>query len=569
MGAWLPATLAVAALGCGGGLARVANPLGTIAGPPQIDRVVDLGSLPLPGVGPLDAGQSDGLLTPGEWVAVTGKNLGGAVQVRLGGVPARLGGYLVGDGVLLQVPRGLGVGRQVLAVDNGQGRAEVPVQTASYVVGADAEGDVVAFRRLEATQAEGREGLGFAPQDRTLGFGGARFLALSPDGGVLYVLTETSGERRPPGDGEDAAEKAQMERAAPYDLLTVQMGAKKGPAAVGTTRVDLPGAPTAMTISEQGLLAIVTARGVTFVATSDAPTAPNPLPAMSLLTGAEPCRLIAATFYGQGRFLALLEAYGNDVHIVDVSNPAQPQRRPPVNLSRAVGEPFSIDVARSLEDGSLWVLQGPNFRVAGKRLRDGLQGAWAAATDLEFKRAGRAIGGTVAGGKGNSGSRVLRLVPTESGLDLAEEIALPSGLLPLFVTASARGVYVSALHGENPFRQAEASLAGVGKLLSALRSSTQVGVVLEIQASDGQAMPVAKGMAMYGELARLPGGQLLVSTMRLGPGYLPPRLTLDWGFEIVGGPFSKHREVANSGFGLGDTVRRLVPPYRMDRVIAQ
>ena len=74
---------------------------------------------------------------------------------------------------------------------------------------------------------------------------------------------------------------------------------------------------------------------------------------------------------------------------------------------------------------------------------------------------------------------------------------------------------------------------------------------------------------MYYDLALLPSGQLMTSTIRLGPGYIPPRVTLDWGFEVPGKSFAKLREVANTGFKITDVVRRLLPPYRYERIGVQ
>lgn len=552
--------------GCSGTLSRVAGPSGTAAGPPRIDRIQDLGSLPLAPQGPLDLHQADGLLSPGEWVAVHGKNLAGRVDARIGGLPARIGGYLTGDGLLLQVPRGVAVGTQELSVDNGLGRAQVNVQATSYVVAADAEANQVAFRRLQLEESDQGPRLGFADAAPILNHTRARFVALSPDGGLLYVLSEPSGEAST-GVAADAA--AAIANATHCELLIVHMGAKNGPRAMAKLPVDLPGAPTAMAMSPQGVLAITTPRAVTPLFTADTPLSPRVLPPLGVVTEAEPRTLTAAAFLHDGKTLAVLEAYGNDVYSLDLSTPQAPRLMSKLNLSGSVGEPYSIDLVASPDATSAWVLQGPNFRLAGKRLRDGLRGAWGAATSLQWKRAGRSLGGMVAPSQGAGHSRLLRLSGSPQSLEIRDEVALPPTLLPLSIRATADAVYVSTLHGENPFQNVDASLAGIERLFFALRSTVQVGQVLRVHTQSGQIQPQVQGLAMYGDLATLPGGGLLIGTLRLGPGYLPPRLTLDWGFEIAGGRFSNHREVANTAFGLVDAVQRLTPPYRIDRITAQ
>lgn len=94
-------------------------------------------------------------------------------------------------------------------------------------------------------------------------------------------------------------------------------------------------------------------------------------------------------------------------------------------------------------------------------------------------------------------------------------------------------------------------------------------MVLKVGTEDGSVTTAVQGMAIYYDLALLPSGQLLTSTVRLGPGYIPPRLTLDWGFEVPGRSFAKLREVANTGLKLTDVVRRMLPPYRYERIGVQ
>lgn len=567
--AWLGlgvSLLSWGAVGCSGTLSRIAGPSGNPAGPPRIDRIEDLGSLPLSPQGPLDLQQADGLLTPGEWIAIRGKNLLGRIDARIGGVSARIGGYLTGDGLLLQVPRGLPVGTQELSVDNGLGRAQANVQTASYVVVADAEANQVAFRRLQIEVNDQGPRPGFADTAPVLNHSKARFVALSADAGLLYVLSEPSGEAS--SSGIIGASLA-IAPTTHCELLIVHMGAKNGPKAAVKLPLDLPGAPTAMAMGSQGVLAITTSRAVTALVTADSPLAPRVLPPLGVVTDAEPRALTAAAFLHDGKTLAVLEAYGNDVYTVDVSNLQAPRVASKINLSGSVGEPYSIDLSASPDGASLWVLQGPNFRLAGKRLRDGLKGAWGAATSLQWKRAGRSLGGIAAPSQGAGHSRLLRLAGGPQSLEISDEVTLPPTLLPFSIRAQTDAVYVSALHGENPFQDIDASLAGIQRLFSALRSTVQVGQVLRVHAQTGQVQAQVQGLAMYGDLATLPGGGLLIGTLRLGPGYLPPRLTLDFGFEIAGGRFSKHREVANTAFGLVDAVQRLTPPYRIDRIAAQ
>lgn len=93
--------------------------------------------------------------------------------------------------------------------------------------------------------------------------------------------------------------------------------------------------------------------------------------------------------------------------------------------------------------------------------------------------------------------------------------------------------------------------------------------MLKVSADTGAVTTAVQGVAIYYDLALLPTGQMLTSTVRLGPGYIPPRLTLDWGFEVPGRSFAKLREVANTGLKITDAVQRMLPPYRYERIGVQ
>src|SRR5262245_51050138 len=89
-------------------IVRIPKPLNLAAsGPPSLDKAIDLGSLPLAEQGLLGMLDSDGVLTPGEWVALIGSELGPSPTVTLGGRPMAIGGYLEQDWLLVRVPRGV------------------------------------------------------------------------------------------------------------------------------------------------------------------------------------------------------------------------------------------------------------------------------------------------------------------------------------------------------------------------------------------------------------------------------------------------------------------------------
>lgn len=559
----------VVTLGCGGPLSRVApNAAQKPQGPPRIDRAIDLGSMPLPATGAVNQSGSDKLFTAGEWIALQGANLSALSKVSVGGRAAVTAGNLSDGSLLLRMPRGVAPGMQTLTLDNGLGSATATLATGLFVFAADTQGDALRIRRL------GPEGEGFAEHEVNIELPKARYQVLSPDGGFLYALQEPSFEVWGLGSLASSvgnAAQSVSDQGGPCELIIVHLGQKGGPRKLGQVPLTLDSRPMGMAMSPRGQLVVVQKRKLMILDAS------NPLELrivsqmpLTVPQGAERA-IVDAEFVDGGRLLAILEAYGNQVLLIDLANPLQPRQVADVQLARTQSEPFSIDLAVSADDRSLWVLQGPNLRLGGKRLLDGLRTTFGDVKTLDFQAAGRAISQTATDtAMTGSLSRVVQLVLEGDALRLSRSIALPSDLFPFFVVPDRDGsLYVSGVNRTNPFQDVQASLDGVLRLLQALKNTVQLGSVIKVGTEDGRLTTVLQGMAIYYDMALLPSGQLITSTMRLGPGYLPPRITLDWGLEITGGQFHKLREVANTGLKITGVLERLLPPYRYERIGTQ
>lgn len=562
--------LLTGSLGCGATLSRVSQPaLLSPQQPPTIDRTQDLGGLPLPSLGPISTEQSDGLYTPGEWIALHGKHLGPSTKVTIGGQPAQVLGFLEGGALLARMPRGVVPGSQTLSVDNGIGSAQVSIPTAIYAFGGDAQGNSVRIRRMS-----GQSDSALDQESFDVAFPLARFVALSSDGGSLYVLQEPTGELEPadPSSGYSASSGQPGAARQVSELLSIHLGAKGGPQVVTRLPLALQGKPTGLKLGPFGQLVVLQARQLTVVETAG-PGQLRPLAQLPLASPQEERALIDAEFIGDGQLLTVLEAYTNQLHLIDLHQPSQPQLVGGVALSQAYDQPFSIDLAPGDDADSVWVLQGPNFRLAGKRLTDGLGGVWRDAKALELRAAGKTLGQTVVGAAmlpNESLTRLEQVRLTGGALTVVKSLPLPPDVFPFFVQPDYRGsLFVSGINRKNQFTDLEASLDGVRRVLGAVKDTAQLGVVLKVGAETGTVTTALQGMAIYYDLALLPSGELLTSTVRLGAGYIPPRVTLDWGLEVPGRSFAKLREVANTGLKITDAVQRLLPPYRYERIGVQ
>lgn len=559
-----------ATLGCGGTLSRVSQPdLLPSQLPPTIDRTQDLGGLPLPSLGPISTEHSDGLYTPGEWIALHGKNLTAATRVTIGGQPTPVLGFFEGGALLTRMPRGVIPGPQTLSVDNGAGSAQVRIPTAIYAFGGDAQGNSVRIRRLSG-QPDALIDQDAFDQPFPL----ARFVALSSDGGSLYVLQEPTGELAPadPSSGTSTSPSQPGAALQVSELLSIHLGAKGGPQVVTRLPLALQGKPTAMKLGPFGQLVVLQARQLTVIETAG-PGQIRPLSQLPLAAPQEERALIDAEFIGDGQLLTVLEAYANQLHLIDLHQPSLPQLVGGVTLSQAYEQPFSIDLAPGEDSSSVWVLQGPNFRLAGKRLSDGLGGVWRDAKALDLRAAGKTLGQTAVGAAmlpKESLTRIEQVRLVGGSLTVVKSLPLPPDVFPFFVQPDYRGsLFVSGINRKNQFTDLEASFDGVRRVLGAVKDTAQLGVVLKVGTETGAVTTALQGMAIYYDLALLPSGELLTSTVRLGAGYVPPRVTLDWGLEVPGRSFAKLREVANTALKITDAVQRLLPPYRYERIGVQ
>src|SRR5687767_8675234 len=94
----------LSAVGCAGkGVVRIpSHAAGLPQGAPSLDQVIDLGAMPIVPEGLIAPLHSDGVITPGEWLALVGDELGADPRVSIGGRRAKVEGYLEGGSLLVR-----------------------------------------------------------------------------------------------------------------------------------------------------------------------------------------------------------------------------------------------------------------------------------------------------------------------------------------------------------------------------------------------------------------------------------------------------------------------------------
>jgi hypothetical protein len=500
---------------CAAPLVRVAQP-DLREGVPVIDRLVDLGGLPLPDAGQLSQQESDGVLTPGEWVAVLGQGLdaGNRSRVTVDGAAIEIKGHLQGGSLLVQVPRRLAP-RQAhqLAVTTPSGTSAISFAVKAYVVVGDTNGKTVHFLPMDpnAKTVLSKSAADIEVKEAFLH-------TLSPSGAWLYVVQAVGRE------GEQTAPVS--------EIAVVNMAARKRPRLVGAFPVQSATLPTSVAMLDENTLLVLSesdlvvcdVKGgrIATVGRVDLPRSPG----KSLYVDVEAV---------SGRAAVVLEAYGNAVTLVDLSDLRQPRVKNTLDVGKVKGVPWSVDLVVDPDDSSaVWLLQGPNFRISGEKVSQSVD-AFAAKTKavLGIKKA--TAPSADATPPQESYARLVHIRTDGGALQVADERPLPGDFFPFFLLAQPKGEFLISGVTSDVFRFAglPRSLDGLKSAVDVLTGSLQFGRIMRLRAS-GPAESVIKGPALYFNLDTLADGMLVYSVIRPGFRILPPSLELEWGVESAG-----------------------------------
>jgi hypothetical protein len=534
---------------CAAPIVRTAQPDPYNAGTPVIERLVDLGGMPLPSSGVLSQDDSDGVLTPGEWVAVLGKGLdaGSRSRVTVDGVVTEIKGHLQGGSLLVQVPRRLPPRKMhqlVVATPSGAATTQFPVR--SFVVVGDTSGKTVRFVPMEpgAKTVLSKPAAELEVQE-------AYFHALSPSGAWLYIV-------------QALGQKDDQKRLG-SEIAVVHMGARKLPRRVGSFSIQSAALPTSVAMLDESTLLVLSeselvvcevkaGRGAA-VARIDLPRTPP----KTLYTDVEVI---------SGRAAVLLDVYGNAVTLVDLTDLRQPRVVTTLEVGKVKGVPWSIDLDRDPDDAAaVWLLQGPNLRISGDKVSQYADHLTAQTqATLGMKKPGLPAQAAKQKELDESYSRLVRIRAEAGALQIAGERPLPRDFYPFFVAAQPQGEFLISGVTSDVFRFAglPRSLDGLKSAIDVLTASLQFGRIVRLRA-DGTAEPLVKGPALYFNLGTLTDGMVLYSVIRPGFSVLPPSLEVEWGVESAGKSDTDqdYRELAELDW------TAVIPPYAFGALSVQ
>lgn len=203
--------------------------------PPEIDKVVDLGSLSVAPEGELDRGHTDELFIAGEWVVVAGKGLNAqSSRVFLDDIELPVKGGIKGGGLLLRIPpEVLYRHTYTLRVETPLGADQTTVPVSNFIVMSDVRSNKVYLWRSSPDE----DGV-FDEEPFTIDCSRAGPFAVSPSGGVLYVAAQ--------GNRSKGAELPA------YELKAIHLGAKEGPAEISSLRFESENMPVSLVVSRKG-----------------------------------------------------------------------------------------------------------------------------------------------------------------------------------------------------------------------------------------------------------------------------------------------------------------------------
>lgn len=501
-------------------------------GIPSIAGITDLGGLPLPASGNVTAGESDGVITPGEWIALNGTNLAADTEYAVDGATLRPYGYFENGSVLFRAPGRMSPrGDHRFTAKNPRGEASFAFKITSYVVTADFDGsDVRAIPSLP-------EGKKFLSDDFTdLDISGAKIHAISPERSLLAIIS--------------TVDKDSLLKGINNKLILVNMAAKNRPAEIA--RVNTPGVtlPTALAFIDEQTIVILGTSSITLVDIT-APRKPAVRATLDLSKEAKttdstiPQFLNAIAVLGNGR-CAIMDAVSNRVILVSVSTDGM-RSECVYDLPESGNLPYTIDIAADPDNAdACFVLQGPNLRVGGEKIKRFI---------TSFASSGKEEHTEI-----SVPCRVLRVSFNGGKPALLGKKILGDRFFPMYMCAGKNDLqYVSGINGDVlNFAGVDLSMEGVGKIVNVMKDTMQLGRVMKLS---GNSVPetCVQGMAMYFNIDMI-GDDIAYSMIRAGYKVLPPGVTAEWGVEVRKGGYVMLKRLE---------YKSIIPPYSLPVFVCQ
>ncbi|MFH2007334.1 MAG: hypothetical protein ABI333_12170 [bacterium] len=312
------------------------------SGDPKIERVQDLGSVPLIMNKPLKHDKSDGIAVVGELLVIRGKDLGKQPQVSFGSKPMAVIARTEDGGIVVRAPAGTTPGKLNITISHDRGSASVPLELRRYGLAIIPGLPGVQVLDVGATDVKvvGKPLLATAPQ----------FVALDRYGSVAYVTTGGTAPR----------------------LLVIDLAAAGGPKEVTQRKLGMWKVIGLDVATEAKMAAVVHEKAILMFDLDD-PRNPRRYVPARFPPGVLKAGVVDIKLSPDGKTLAVLTEGKNALVLFDVSDPNQVRNTSFIPLLPEAKEPLVRSMHFSYEPRSsykqvLWIATGdtPRSQLVGK-----------------------------------------------------------------------------------------------------------------------------------------------------------------------------------------------------------
>ncbi len=498
------------------------------AGKPAIKGLLDLGGQTLAVGDNLPQNTSDARFSPGEWVLIRGKNLS-AKNVFIDGtrVPVQ---FYVGSAPLIRIPTHLSPLKQhELRITTDFGTSKHRFDTSHYIVTTDLDGKETHLVRTNRKADGGVEEEWIKLDTDTRR---PMFNLITKDSRHLLLMDVAEHADTPlPGS----------ERTFNIIIQTYDLTAPNMPAKIATYTAKLGSRPLHASINNEGTLLLLGNRSITLIDAGNARDLRTLSHTQLPNNSGGSTTYVDAIFLDNGRKLAALETYKNKVVLFSINGTNDLTQIDSIDLLPNKKLALSVDLEPAPDNPkSFWVLESPNYRLAGSKLSQTYKKLIKRERIPESKK---------------SVHQLQHISIEGDTLQKGKTIATPEGYAAYFSVFGEDGkLYLSTT--KTDFLNAEFSSGNTKQVLKNVKNflwdSIAFGRILAIDTETGETEMAAHGVGIYYHLVDVPDIGPVFSLLKFGPSFSFPYISPSWGLGIKStGTYAKRKM----------NKRAIFPPY--------
>ncbi len=457
-----------------------------------------------------------------------GKNLG-VHTLSIDNIPVEITQYY-GNQPLFRIPTQLSPRKQhTLTVENRYGKTSTTFDSHHYIVTTDLDGGTTHLIRTNRKEKGGVEEEWLAlPADTKKPI----FNLITKDSRYLLLMDIAKKE-----------ETALINNVHSYsiDIHSFHLSAPNIPARVASHSITLGSSPIDAILNNDGILLVLGKRSLTLV---DANNPENLSTLGHTVLPQNPegkTTYVDAIFLDDNKKIAVLETYSNRVILFQVDSSNTLTLIDEIALLPSKTIALSVDLEASKSDpNAFWVLEGPNYRLAGSKLAQTYKKLIKKKQVSADKR---------------SVHQLQKVIIKENNLHLDKVIPTPKEYAVHFSVFGTDGrMYLSGTKTDfltSDFNKDKTKTV-LKKVKGFLWDSISFGRIVAIDLDTEISETISSGVGVYYHLIDVPDIGPTFSLLKLGPSFSFPYLTPTWGLGIKStGTYAKRKM----------NKRAIFPPY--------